>query len=78
MYFDNVVFDPHLLRYLITTFGETQICVGSDYPFRGGQKNSAAFVEALQLPVAVRDDILYNNAARFLNLEPAMLAHAGA
>ncbi len=78
MYFDNVVFDPHLLRYLITTFGETQICVGSDYPFRGGQKNSAAFVEALQLPVAARDDILYNNAARFLNLEPAMLAHAGA
>jgi aminocarboxymuconate-semialdehyde decarboxylase len=68
MYFDNVVFDQNLLHYLIKTFGETQICVGSDYPFRGGQKKSAAFVESMNLPNQVRDDILYNNAARFLNL----------
>ena len=68
MYFDNVVFDQNLLHYLIKTFGETQICVGSDYPFRGGQKKSAAFVESMNLPGQVRDDILYNNAARFLNL----------
>lgn len=32
-YYDHVVFDPALLRMIIDTFGDTQIVVGSDYPF---------------------------------------------
>lgn len=68
MYFDNVVFDQTLLRYLMDTFGGSQICVGSDYPFKGGQKNSPGMIEAMNLPKETRDDIMYNNAARFLGM----------
>lgn len=68
-YYDNLAFDPRLLRYLMDTFGETQIFVGSDYPFMAGQKDSAKTFDPLGLNQAQLDRVLFENAARFLNLK---------
>ena len=68
-YYDNLAFDARLLRYLMDTFGETQIFVGSDYPFMAGQKDSAKTFDPLGLSQAQLDRVLYQNAARFLNLK---------
>jgi aminocarboxymuconate-semialdehyde decarboxylase len=68
MYYDNIVYQAPLLKYLIDTFGATQIFVGSDYPFTAGQKNSARMFDGLGL---TEDDLAAlrgGNAARFLNL----------
>ena len=68
LYYDNVVFDKKLLRHLIETFGDTQVFVGSDYPFTAGQKDSAAMFEGTGLSPAQLDALRGGNAARFLNL----------
>jgi aminocarboxymuconate-semialdehyde decarboxylase len=68
LYYDNVVFDRKLLRHLIEVYGDTQVFVGSDYPFTAGQKDSAAMFEGLGLSPAQLDALRGGNAARFLNL----------
>jgi aminocarboxymuconate-semialdehyde decarboxylase len=67
-YYDNLAFDARLLRYLLDTFGETQLFVGSDYPFTAGQKDSAKTFDPLGLSEAQLNRVLYENAARFLNI----------
>lgn len=65
-WFDNVVFDAKLLRHIVEVFGTTQICVGSDYPFKGGQKGSSAMFDGLGFSEAELADLRHHNAARFL------------
>jgi aminocarboxymuconate-semialdehyde decarboxylase len=71
LYYDNVVFDKKLLRYLIEAYGDTQVFVGSDYPFTAGQKDSAAMFEGIGLSPEQLDRLRGGNAARFLNLQNA-------
>ena len=69
MYYDNIVFEPRLLKYLLDAYGVSQIFVGSDYPFTAGQKNSARLFEGLGL---LPDDLTAlrgGNAGRFLNVD---------
>jgi aminocarboxymuconate-semialdehyde decarboxylase len=74
LYYDNVVFDKKLLRHLIEAYGDTQIFVGSDYPFTAGQKDSAAMFEGIGLSPEQLDRLRGGNAARFLNLDNAAKA----
>jgi aminocarboxymuconate-semialdehyde decarboxylase len=69
MYYDNIVYQAPLLKYLIDTFGATQIFVGSDYPFTAGQKNSARMFDGLGLTADELAALRCGNATRFLNLE---------
>jgi aminocarboxymuconate-semialdehyde decarboxylase len=69
MYYDNIVYQSPLLKYLIDTFGVTQIFVGSDYPFTAGQKNSAKMFDGLGLSPDDLAALRGGNAARFLNLD---------
>ena len=71
LYYDNVVFDRKLLRHLIDVYGDTQIFVGSDYPFTAGQSNSAAMFDGLGLSAAQLAALRGGNAARFLDLPDA-------
>jgi len=74
LYYDNVVFDKPLLRYLIEAYGDTQVFVGSDYPFTAGQKDSAAMFEGIGLSPDQLERLRGGNAARFLNLQNATKA----
>jgi aminocarboxymuconate-semialdehyde decarboxylase len=67
-YYDNIVFDPRLLKHLLDTFGDTQIFVGSDYPFTAGQSNSAQMFEGLGLTREQLAGVRGGNAARFLDI----------
>jgi aminocarboxymuconate-semialdehyde decarboxylase len=69
-YYDNIVFDRRLLRHLIDVYGATQIFVGSDYPFAGGQQKSAQMFDALGLPPEQLEAVRGGNAGRFLTLGP--------
>ena len=71
MYYDNIVYQAPLLRYLIDTFGATQIFVGSDYPFTAGQKNSAKMFDGLGLSSDELGALRGGNASRFLNIKNA-------
>ncbi len=68
-YYDNVVFDRRLLAHMIETFGESQVFVGSDYPFAGGQDGSADMFSGLTLTDAALAALRGGNAFRFLRGE---------
>jgi aminocarboxymuconate-semialdehyde decarboxylase len=66
-YYDQLVFDPAAVRFLIQTFGETQILIGSDYPFAMGDFHPMKTLEASvhgETLVAISS----TNAKRFLGL----------
>jgi aminocarboxymuconate-semialdehyde decarboxylase len=69
LYYDNIVFDRRLLRHLIDVFGDTQIFVGSDYPFTAGQTDSAQMFAGLDLSNDQLAALRGGNAARFLRID---------
>ncbi len=66
MYYDSLVYDRETLQRVIDVFGATQVMVGSDYPFAIMDKEPTAAIEALDLDVATRDQLLWQNALRWL------------
>jgi aminocarboxymuconate-semialdehyde decarboxylase len=67
-FYDDLVFDPDLLRYLIATFGASQIMVGSDYPFTAGEPHPVDWLDSVQLSQKERALLTSGAARRFLNL----------
>ena len=54
--------------HLVETFGESQIVVGTDYPFALGDKTPVATLERASLDGATMKAITSTNARRFLGL----------
>lgn len=67
-YYDQLVFDPNAIRFLVDTFGKSQICVGTDYPFAMGDFEPMKTLEGAALDAATREAITAGNAKRFLGL----------
>ena len=67
-YYDALVFDPKATRFVIDSFGSSQVCVGSDYPFTLGDSDPVATLENAGLDAAVLAAITSANARRFLDL----------
>lgn len=68
-YYDTLVFDHRLLRYMIDMLGHTQLMPGSDYPFMQRQQPMSKTLESMGLPQDVYDDITWNNFFRWLGIE---------
>jgi aminocarboxymuconate-semialdehyde decarboxylase len=67
-YYDELVFEPRAIRFLVDTFGETQIVVGTDYPFALGDWTPLKTLEKSGLAERVIAEITSTNARRFLGL----------
>ena len=67
-FYDTIVFDPQLLQLLVRRYGETQIVIGSDYPFAMGDPDPLATLAQAGLPGATVEAITRGNALRFLGL----------
>jgi aminocarboxymuconate-semialdehyde decarboxylase len=66
LYYDTLVYDAVTLRHLIDTFGVTQLCLGTDFPFDIHEKHPLKPVAELKLS---DDDVRllhHDNAVRFL------------
>jgi aminocarboxymuconate-semialdehyde decarboxylase len=68
-YYDQLVFDPAALRFLIERFGASQIVLGSDYPFSMGDLQPVAALDRAKLDDATYAAISAGNARRFLGLK---------
>jgi aminocarboxymuconate-semialdehyde decarboxylase len=75
LYFDNIVFDQKLLRYLIDCVGVSQVFAGSDYPFQGGQEFPGKPFEALAFSEREISMLCSGNAMRFLDLSVVDTRH---
>lgn len=70
LFYDTLVFDAPTLRHLAALFGETQLMVGTDYPFNFHDHQPIASIDAAGFNDATRQLLLHGNANRFLGLKP--------
>ncbi|MGH8691008.1 MAG: amidohydrolase family protein [Burkholderiales bacterium] len=67
-YYDELVFEPKAVRFLVETFGQTQIVLGTDYPFALGDARPMNTLEKTGLDETILAAITSSNARRFLGL----------
>jgi aminocarboxymuconate-semialdehyde decarboxylase len=67
-YYDELVFDPAAIRFLLGTFGHSQIVIGTDYPYAMGDSHPMKTLEAALLDAATLKAVTEENAKRFLGL----------
>jgi aminocarboxymuconate-semialdehyde decarboxylase len=68
IYFDNVVFTPHQLKYLVQVFGADKILMGTDYPYDMAESDPIAHVVSAELDSASVAAIPGGNVRRLLKL----------
>jgi aminocarboxymuconate-semialdehyde decarboxylase len=67
-FYDALVFGTQATRFVIDSFGSSQICVGSDYPYAMADKDPLGTLEKAGLDASVLAAIRSGNARRFLGL----------
>jgi aminocarboxymuconate-semialdehyde decarboxylase len=68
-YYDELVFSPRTIAFLVDTFGEDQIVLGTDYPFALGEPKPLDTLAKAGLAKSVAAKITAGNARRFLALK---------
>lgn len=70
LYFDSLVHDPAVLRYMLELFTAERIMLGSDYPFPLGEHHPGELIESMQeLTPEIQERLLSGTALEFLGLE---------
>ncbi len=65
---DSLVHDSTAFQYLMNVVGESQICLGSDYPFPLGEHHPGELIESLQLNKEVHEKLMFKNAFEWLGI----------
>ena len=68
-YYDDLVFDPQAIRFLVQQYGASQILLGTDYPFAMGDTDPLGTLSKTGLDAATVEGITSGNAIRFLGLK---------
>ena len=68
-YYDDLVFSPPAIRFLVETFGDSQIVLGTDYPFALGDADPMGTLEQAGFAAGTAAKITATNAKRFLALK---------
>jgi aminocarboxymuconate-semialdehyde decarboxylase len=70
-FYDTLVYDEPTLRHLLVVFGDTQLMVGTDFPFNFHDRMPVERIQKAVPSETVRTQLLHANARRFLNMEIA-------
>ena len=68
-FYDDLVFDPRAIRFLVEQYGSSQVLLGTDYPYAMGDNDPLGTLAKTGLDKAVVDAITFGNAKRFLALK---------
>lgn len=66
MYYDDLLYEAGNIENIVRLFGETQVMVGTDYPFLIYDKDPLARVDSLKVDERVRELLRWDNAQRWL------------
>ncbi len=67
-FYDALVFNPASVKFVVESFGSSQVCVGSDYPYAMGDGDPLGTVEKAGFDAGVIEAIKSANARRFLGI----------
>lgn len=67
-FYDTLVFDTATLKHLLHVYGDTQLMIGTDYPFNFHDDQPVARLEAAGLAPESLERLIQTNARRFLNI----------
>jgi aminocarboxymuconate-semialdehyde decarboxylase len=70
-YFDTLVFDTPTLKHLVALFGDTQLMIGTDYPFNFHEPRPVQRIAQASFDAGVVQQLVQTNGLRFLGL-PAL------
>ncbi len=68
LFYDALVFDTATLRHIVGLFGDTQVMLGTDYPFNFHDRTPVIRAEAAFEDPATRARLIHGNATRFLGM----------
>jgi len=68
IYYDSLVYDEEVLKFLVSSFGEHQILVGTDFPFQIYERDPLGAVNKAGFSGQITRSICEENARTFLNL----------
>ena len=66
IYVDSLVHDEEKLKYLLSVFGESQIALGSDYPFPLGEEVPGTMIQEMGLSPEIQKRLLSGTALEWL------------
>ena len=67
-YFDSLVFDMPTLQHLVQLFGDTQLMIGTDYPFNFHEARPVQRIVQAGFDPRVTQQLIQTNGLRFLGL----------
>ncbi len=77
LYFDSVVYDPKVLRFVCDVAGAGRVLMGTDEPFVIAEQEPVRFVRSCELGAAAEAAILGDTAARLFNISPGVATGQG-
>ncbi len=67
LYFDTLVFDSFTLQHLVAKFGDSQLIIGTDYPFNFHERKPVLAIQDCGFSDELVQALVSGNALRFLN-----------
>ncbi len=68
-YFDSLVHDPDMLRFLVNLTGADKIALGSDYPFPLGEDIPGSLIKSMEYDEAVKERLLSGTALEWMGVD---------
>jgi aminocarboxymuconate-semialdehyde decarboxylase len=69
IYYDSLVHDASMLRYMLDLVGADRIALGSDYPFPLGEREPGRLIESIGLDESALNRMLWQTAFDWLGVE---------
>ncbi len=71
-YFDSLVHDKDMLKYLVNLAGAEKVALGSDYPFPLGENIPGELIKSMDFDDATKERLLSGTALEWLGMEKTM------
>ncbi len=72
---DSITHDPLMLQYVLQLQGSTRVALGSDYPFPLGDLEIGKFIEEMDTPASLKEDIFCHAPLQWLGLSKEQFAN---
>jgi aminocarboxymuconate-semialdehyde decarboxylase len=68
-YFDSLVHDKEMLKFLVNLAGADKVALGSDYPFPLGENNPGSLINSMDFDAKTKERLLSGTALEWLGME---------